>query len=73
MIPTNCPYYVTDNNENLCIIMSALSFIKSTKGKVILATVAALHITIYFAKPSFFRGENELKSFSSSPKYMPEK
>lgn len=53
--------------------MSALSFLKSTKGKVILATVAALHITIYFAKPSFFRGENELKSFSSPPKYMPEK
>lgn len=52
--------------------MSALSFITSSKGKVILATVAALHITIYFAKPSFFKGDNTTKHEATPPKYLPE-
>lgn len=51
--------------------MSALSFIKSTKGKVILATVFALHITIYVAKPSFFKNETEKKTIAEPPKYLP--
>lgn len=51
--------------------MSALSFIKSTKGKVILATVIALHVTIYVAKPSFFKGESEKKTIADPPKYLP--
>lgn len=52
--------------------MSALSFIKSTKGKVILATVAALHLTIYVAKPSFFKSESAVKSHDTPPKYLPD-
>lgn len=52
--------------------MSAFSFIKSSKGKVILATVAALHLTIYFAKPSFFKSENTAKPQVVAPKYLPE-
>lgn len=50
--------------------MSALAFLKSTKGKVILGTVAALHLTIYFAKPSFFKSE-EKKDHVPPPKYLP--
>lgn len=53
--------------------MSALSFFKSTKGKVILATVAALHVTILFAKPSFFKSEKTALPTSTPPKYLPDK
>ena len=50
------------------------SFISSTRGKVILATVAALHMTIYFAKPSLFKGESSSKKEESAPpRYLPEK
>ena len=52
--------------------MSAvLSFVKSTKGKVILGTVATLHLAIYFAKPSFFKGKEENKNYTAPPKYLP--
>lgn len=53
--------------------MSALSFIKSTKGKVLLGTVVVLHASIYFAKPSFFKAEDKVKNQVSPPKYLPEK
>lgn len=53
--------------------MSVSSFISSTRGKVILATVAALHMTIYFAKPSLFKGESVTKSEAAPPRYLPEK
>lgn len=52
--------------------MSALSFIKSTKGKALLATVATLHLTIYFAKPSLFKSEDDKKFVTTPPKYLPE-
>lgn len=50
--------------------MTAMSFIKSTKGKVILGTVATLHLAIYFAKPSFFKGKED-KNSVAAPKYLP--
>lgn len=50
--------------------MSASSFIKSTKGRVILGTVAALHFAVYFAKPSIFRSETDSVK-ASPPKYLP--
>lgn len=51
--------------------MTALSFIKSTKGKVILGTVAALHLAIYVAKPSHFKGNEDKKGYEQPPKYLP--
>lgn len=51
---------------------AAVSFIKSTKGKALLATVAVLHFTIYFAKPSFFKSQEQKKIIATPPKYLPE-
>lgn len=51
--------------------MSGLSFIKSTKGKVILGTVLALHLAVYVAKPSFFKETNNKKQLEAPPKYLP--
>lgn len=51
--------------------MTVPSFIKSSRGKVIIATVVALHFVVYAAKPGLFKTEQKT-AVASPPNYLPD-